>query len=101
MNKTEAVVLCRYVKALCPAQAFDEFTPDAWADVMWDIAAADAKQAVQEMIRAGEKFIDPGAIIGRVRKIRQKRCMEFPGNPTPPHGLTDSEYSEWHRGTWG
>ena len=32
MNRTEIVQLCRLVKAVCPSQAIDQFTPDALAD---------------------------------------------------------------------
>jgi len=30
MNEIELAKLLRFVHALCPAQKFDEYTPDAW-----------------------------------------------------------------------
>lgn len=34
MEAREAIMLCRYVQALCPAQKFDQYTPDAWLDAL-------------------------------------------------------------------
>ena len=46
MTPTEIVGLVRLVKALCPSQAIDEYTPDAWHLVLDDITVADAKAIV-------------------------------------------------------
>ena len=46
MNRTEIVQLCRLVKAVCPSQAIDQLTPDAWTLILGHVAYEDAKAAV-------------------------------------------------------
>lgn len=43
MNHVESVILCRLVAAYCPQQHFDEYTPDAWHDLLGDLELAEAK----------------------------------------------------------
>lgn len=103
MNRTEVTSLCRMVKALCPSQAFDQYTPDAWALVLDGYSYADAQQAVREIAGAPldlgkARYIEPGHIIAGIRHIRGKRLEATP-MPSPPGGLTDAEYIAWDRGT--
>lgn len=93
MNNTEAVVLCRYVRAVCPQQAIDEFTPDAWADLLCDVRMADAKDAVRA-IAARQPFVAPAEIITEVRRIRNDRIIRHP-EPVPPPDLTAIETQRW------
>ena len=46
MTPHETLLLTRYVKACCPQQAIDEYTPDAWHDLLGDLSLADCRAAV-------------------------------------------------------
>lgn len=103
MNRTEVTNLCRTVKALCPSQVFDQFTPDAWALVLGAYSYDDAQQAIREIAGAPldlgkSRYIEPGHIIAGVRRIRGKRLEATP-MPSPPAGLTDAGYIAWDRET--
>ena len=103
MNHTEAVQLCRVVKALCPSQAMDTHTPEAWALVLSQVTYADAKQAVAELaalpLEPGRaRYIEPGHIIAGIRRIRQQRIEQTP-MPEPPSGLDAAGYLGWLRAT--
>lgn len=74
----ETVVLARYVRALCPGQKFDEYTPDAWHDVLADFALADARAAAAVVARK-QPFVSPAEIIDEIRKIRDARADGFQG----------------------
>ena len=45
MTPDETVALARYVRALCPAQRFDEYTPDAWHDLLHRYTRDEARAA--------------------------------------------------------
>lgn len=101
MNAAEALKLCRLVKALCPSQAIDEYTPEAWAVILANTPFADAQQAVKDLaslpLDPGKaRYIEPGHIIGGVRRIQAKRLEANP-LPTPPAGLSPSDYLAWER----
>jgi hypothetical protein len=78
MNPSETVMLARYVKALCPQQKFDEYTPDAWHDVLGDFALSDARAAAAAVARK-QPFVSPAEIIGEIKKIRGERAAGFQG----------------------
>ncbi|GGV46141.1 zinc finger domain-containing protein [Streptomyces spectabilis] len=78
MNPNETVMLARYVKALCPQQKFDEFTPDAWHDVLADFRLADARAAAATVARK-QPFISPAEIIAEIRKQRDDRADGYQG----------------------
>jgi hypothetical protein len=86
MTPAEAVMLCRYTKACCPQQQFDEYTPDVWHDLLGDYSFADCKAAVGAVAQR-QAFVAPAEIRAEVRRIRYKRIEEF-GYITPPYGLT-------------
>lgn len=103
MNREEAVKLCRLVKTVCPAQAIDPWTPDAWVLILGSLPYDDAKQAVAELtslpLEPGKaRYIEPGHIIGQVLRIREKRMAAIP-MPEPPPGLGAGQYLNWLRGT--
>lgn len=103
MINIEAVMVCRLIKAFCPAQTFDEFTTDAWTAVLLPLDYGDACLAIQEYfsapIPAGQsRFMQPGHITAVIRDIRTRRLTSTP-MPEPPAGLTSAEYSDWVRGT--
>jgi hypothetical protein len=78
MTPDETVVLARYVRALCPGQKFDEYTPDAWHDVLSDFALADARAAAAAVARR-QPFVSPAEIIAEIRKQRDSRAADFQG----------------------
>jgi hypothetical protein len=82
VNSTEAVKLARYVRALCPQQKFDEYTADAWGDVLADYDYDACKQAAATL---GQKqpFIAPAEIIAEVRRERRTRLANFQYEPEP------------------
>ena len=61
MTPTEVVILTRYVAAMCPAQKFDEYTPDAWFDVLADLQIEDARLAVAALAKH-QTFVSPAEI---------------------------------------
>lgn len=80
MSPDETVMLARYVKALCPQQAFDSHTPDAWHDVLGAYRLDDARQAAANL--AGRQaFIAPGELVPEIRRIRDARI----GDTTPAY----------------
>jgi len=96
MNHEEAVILCRFTKSVCPQQAFDAYTPDAWALVLADIRMADAKEAVVA-IKRRQPWVDPSEIIAEVKRIRRKRIDEY-GPIVPPPDLDPDDtqaYTAW------
>ncbi len=95
MNNAEATALCRLVQAYCPQQRIDEFTPDAWAEVLADVRFIDAKAALVAVVRR-QPFVAPAEIIAEVRRIRDQRIASH-GPPEPPPGLADDEvsYRRW------
>jgi hypothetical protein len=103
MNRSEAVQLCRLVKACCPSQQLDPFTPDAWMLILGGHPYPDAKDAVAELasmpLEPGKsRYIEPGHIIGGIQRIRQRR-LEAVAMPEPPAALSASEYIDWQRQT--
>lgn len=91
MTPDETVVLARYVKALCPQQKFDEFTPDAWHDVLSNYDLADARAASATVARA-QPFVAPSEIVTEIVRARAERLdnFQYEGDPdeTPREYLT-------------
>ena len=102
MSPEETVALCRLVKAICPSQALDQYTPDAWALILRHIDYNDAKQAVIDIasrpLEPGKsRYIEPGHIIAQVKRIRAQRLADH-GPLIPPPGLDGTtEYLAWIR----
>jgi hypothetical protein len=69
MQPTETVMLVRYVKALCPQQAIDSYTPDAWHEVLGHLDLGDCQQAVTSIVRR-QVFVAPAEIIAEVAQAR-------------------------------
>ena len=95
MNANEALLLCRYVKACCPQQAIDEYTPTAWADLLHDIRFEDAQAAVRA-VAAKQPFVAPAEIRAEVARIRGARIANHPAL-VPPPGLSELETRTWLR----
>lgn len=69
MTPDETVILARYVHALCPQQKFDEYTPDAWHDVLRDFTLDEARTAAA-LIAGRQAFVAPGEIATEIRRTR-------------------------------
>lgn len=96
MNQAEAVILCRFTKSACPQQAFDAYTPDAWALILADIRLEDAREAVVNVARR-QPFVAPAEILTEVKRIRTKRIDDY-GPIVPPPELDPDDtaaYRDW------
>lgn len=81
MTNEEAAVLCRYVRSLCPAQRFDEFTADVWHDLLFPFRLDEARTAAVA-IASSQPFISPGEIATHIRRARADRLHRHT-DPTP------------------
>lgn len=71
MTPTETVAYTRYLKAVFPQQAFDEYTADAWHDVLGHLSLEDARHAAVS-VAWRQPFVSPSEIVAEVeRKNRQ------------------------------
>lgn len=92
MTPTETVALTRYVQALCPQQRMDEYTPDAWHDVLSPYRLDDARQAAAQLA-ARQPFISPGELVPEIRRIRDTRIgSQQPAYEPPRSDETGAEY---------
>jgi|ERR1035441_7720869 hypothetical protein len=89
MTPQETLLLTRYVKACCPQQAMDDFTPDAWHDLLGDLTLADCRAAVVAVAKS-QPFVAPFEIRAEVRRARNERIMDAGGVPAPPPELIDN-----------
>lgn len=78
MTPDETVVLARYVRALCPQQKFDEFTPDAWHDVLGSYPLAESRAAAAAVARK-QPFVSPAEIIAEITRCRGENASDFQG----------------------
>lgn len=92
MTPNETVILARYVKALCPQQKFDEYTADAWHDLLAPYALAEARAAVARHIAAGNAFVAVGEIVTEIRKARNDRLDRHTEAEPPPGDTGDHAY---------
>lgn len=88
MTPTETVVLTEYVKACCPQQRMNEYTPDAWHDLLGDLSLDDCRAAVIAVTRT-KPFCAPSEIRAEVRKVRDRRLDNTEVPPPPPELLDD------------
>lgn len=87
MNNQEAVGLTRVVKAACPQQAIDKYTPDAWFDLLEDLDFADCRAAVVSLGKR-QPFIAPSEIRAEVARVRSERIARAV-IPAPPPELAN------------
>lgn len=90
MSHAEAVLLCRYAKAACPQQQFDEFTPDAWSDLLSDLRFDDCKAALRAIVQR-QPFVAPAEIREEVKRVRNQRIGLYGPIPEPTHLDRDSD----------
>lgn len=74
MTRDEMVTLTQYVKALCPQQAVDRYTPIVWHDVIGHLEFAECREAAVAVSRE-RAFIAPCDIIA---EIAARRSAEQP-----------------------
>lgn len=92
MTPTEAVLLTRYVEACCPQQRFDEYTPDAWFDLLGDLDFDDCKEAAKSVARR-QPFVAPAEIRAQVREMREERIALAPLPPPDPE-VPEAQYRD-------
>jgi hypothetical protein len=90
MTPKETVVLARYVKACCPGSQIDEYTPDAWHDLLGDLPLAACREAVVAVARR-QPFVSASEIRGEVLRVRAERLKDTPVPAPPPELLDDPE----------
>lgn len=103
MTPRQAADLVRVVRAVCPAQHVDEWTPDAWAEILAPYSFNDARTAVLALASipmppGTSLFIGTNQIVEGINKIRGKR-LQATAMPQPPAGLDPAEYDAWHKRT--
>lgn len=81
MTPDQTVILARYVRALCPQQKFDEYTPDAWHDILFPFRLEEARTAAAA-IASKQPFVSPGEIATDIRRTRADRLNRHT-DPTP------------------
>lgn len=91
MNHSETTLLVVYVRAYCPQQKFDEYTPDAWHEVLGQYTLDEAKAAVRALITEGAVFVAPGEIVTRIRKARAA-ILDRHTEVEPPEAATLADY---------
>ncbi|WP_130865834.1 hypothetical protein [Acidipropionibacterium timonense] len=99
MNLDQTTDLVRTIRAICPAQAQDEWTPEAWHLILDDIDLRDALTAVRTIARRHDTrplWIDPRQIRTEVHRVHDDRLdrarLDHP--PTDPDA-----YRQWLRDT--
>lgn len=88
MKLTEVVNLVRLLRAIAPAQKFDDYTAEAWQPILDDVRTEDAFAAVKEL---GKRlpFISPADIRAEVRRMRSER-MRHADQSFRHHGDPDN-----------
>ncbi|MCM2394431.1 hypothetical protein [Streptomyces albipurpureus] len=85
MTEEEAVQIAEYVAAACPAQRFNEFTPDVWGEILKPYAVAEARTAVIAVARR-QRWISPAEIVDEIKARREERIelahVVYDGDPS-------------------
>lgn len=92
MTPNETVMLARYVRALCPQQKFDEYTADAWHDLLTNYELPEARAAVARHIAAGNAFVAVGEIVTEIRKARNDLLDRHTEAEPPAGDIGDHAY---------
>lgn len=89
MTPDQTVVLARYVRALCPQQKFDEYTADAWHDVLGEYDLDDARAAAARVAKT-QPFVSPSEIIDAIKETRAANARDIQG-PGQPAEIPDAD----------
>lgn len=71
MNAAEALNVTRIVRAAFPAQKFDEFTIDVWAEALKDVSYYEARDAITRLVTK-QTFASVAEIIEEARTYRRE-----------------------------
>ncbi len=63
----------RFIKAVSPAQAIDEWTPNFWHDIIGHLAFDEARNAVIA-VKHSQTFVDPSDIIREAERAQHKHA---------------------------
>lgn len=74
MDVAEATALLAYIKQVAPHQRIDEYTADAWADVLEDVTFEPARLAAKRLLKR-QPFVAPSEIIAEVAR-HQREILE-------------------------
>ena len=88
MTPEQTLTLVRFAAAACPQQAIDEYTPDAWHELLADLQYDDCRAAVVSLGRR-QAFMAPAEIRAEVRRIRDDRISRTV-LPAPDPALADA-----------
>ena len=83
MKPTETVQIVRLIRALCPQQHIDEYSADAWHEVIGHLDFGAARNAVIA-VKHSQPFVDPSDIVRHVRTGKR------PDSRTVAEALTQS-----------
>src|SRR5215469_11675087 len=87
MNRKQVVLLTRTVAAACPQQVIDDYTPDAWFDLLGDLGFDECRLALAAVAKR-QPFVAPSEIRAEVKRAREQRLARVPVS-APPAELTD------------
>lgn len=90
----EAVALVRFAKGCFPAMQVDEYTPDAWGEILAPLLFEDCKQALVDLGRQ-MAFAAASDVYQEVRKIRRQRIADYGLLPEPVSDLSAEDYQRW------
>lgn len=92
MGPDELEQITQGIKALCPAQKWDEYSPDVWLQVLRRVSFKDASLAL-ERLGARQPWIGASDIATEVRAIRRARAERFTPMPNDVEGVAfEDEY---------
>ncbi|MFJ4009418.1 hypothetical protein [Streptomyces sp. NPDC090026] len=84
MTEEEAIQIAEYVAAACPAQRFNEYTPDVWGELLAPYTVDEARSAAIAVARR-QTFVSPAEIITEIKTRRADRIdqanLVYDGNP--------------------
>ena len=87
MEPHELEMITQGIKSLCPAQKWDEYTPDVWLLVLRKVSYKDATLAL-ERLGARQPWIGASDIATEVGKIRRDRSDRFTPMPNDVDGVS-------------
>lgn len=97
MNPIEAVSLTRYLRAHFPSQPIDEFTSEAFHELLEPYTLSDCRRAVLAIAERGDEWCPPTVVKAEVKRIRAKRIADY-GPIEPPADVDPDDvrgYQRW------
>lgn len=103
MKHTDIVALVAYVSQLVPAQKIDEYTADAWADVLGPVQAdMDMARRAVARIASRQTWVSPADIKGELHSMLPARAHGAPAEaralPSRWEPRTDEQAERARRG---